>query len=168
MRTFKVAIVGSPGVGKTTFALRSPSLSGREYGKSVGVLVARAKIPTTNGDATLMLWDIDGSVDAEQRWVFCRDASGFVVVSDVTRPETLTAATALLSEIAQRVPNHRSVLMLNKTDLMTTPNFESGEIRNVSSPQIVLKPASAECGEGCEEILSHLATALISAREGGK
>ena len=157
MRTAKIAIIGAPSVGKTTLALHFPSQFGPEYGKTVGVMVVRARVPTDEGEVALMLWDIDGGVDAETRRKFCQDAFGFVMVADVTRRETLGAAQDLLREIARGNPAHVSVLFLNKSDSPATHEIDPAEIGRLAFPRTTLVVGSAKTSEGVENVFAHLA-----------
>ena len=63
----KVALLGAPGVGKTSLVRRFvESLFDESYLRTIGVKIDKKRVSVGGQDVTLMLWDVAG---AEERFM---------------------------------------------------------------------------------------------------
>jgi small GTP-binding protein len=119
MTSKKIALLGMWGVGKTSLVQQFVhSIYDEKYQSTLGVKVDQ-KIVTIDGeDIKLMLWDIAGaeetfSVPAS----YIRGASGYLLVIDGTRAQSLRCAMELISDIEEQIPGLPFIPVVNKSDL---------------------------------------------------
>lgn len=122
-RARKVMLLGQIGVGKSSIAQRLVfDRFEATYKPTIGVDVYRYE--ANAGDigqpsVPLILWDSDGNLgDAIFRHVYLKEASAAIIVSDATRPETVTAMMGIGEEFRARMPGRCVTLIINKTDLV--------------------------------------------------
>ena len=159
----KVALLGVSGVGKTSLVRRFvESLFDEKYLTTIGVKIDKKVVTVAGQEVTLMLWDVAG---AEERFAvpssYVRGASGFVLVADGTRPDTLTDAWAIVDQVDRDVGRLPYVLVLNKADLVEQWRIDDpGAAGRADGPVHVLR-ASAKTGDGVEEAFVRLASAVL-------
>ena len=161
----KIALVGAPGVGKTSLVRRFvESLFDEGYLTTIGVKVDKKVVRVSGEDVTLMLWDVAG---AEERFSvpssYVRGAAGFLLVVDGTRAETFTAAADIAAQIARDVGPLPYVLVFNKSDLADTwqvHETDLGQTLDTGLPAYIVR-SSAKTGEGVEDAFRRLAEAVI-------
>ena len=156
----KVALLGAPGVGKTSLVRQFvESRFDDKYLTTIGVKIDRKPMRVHDTDVTLMLWDVAG---AEEHFSvpssYVRGASGYLLVVDGTRPETLAAATEIVAQIARDVGPIPYVLVLNKTDLVAEWRLQDEALDPWTCPRI---RASARTGEGVERAFTTLTEAIV-------
>jgi small GTP-binding protein len=160
----KIALLGAPGVGKTSLVRRFvQSLFDDTYLTTIGVKVDKKQLHVSGHDVTLMLWDVAGT---EEHFSvppsYVRGAAGYLLVVDGTRPETLDVGLDLVQQMQTDLGALPAVLVLNKADLVDAWRLdESGIGPSHGWTKPVLR-ASAKTGEGVEEAFVQLATAVIS------
>ena len=115
----KICMLGAPGVGKTSLVRRYvDSVFSDKYLSTIGVKIDKKSV--TLGDTTLnfMLWDLQG--EERYQWVrmqYLKGASGYILVADGTRADTLEIALGLQETASERSSDLPFVLCLNKADL---------------------------------------------------
>ena len=159
----KVALLGAPGVGKTSLVRRFvESLFDETYLTTIGVKVDKKVVHAGGQDVTLMLWDIAG---AEERFsvpsAYVRGAAGYLLVADGTRPETLAVAADIVAQVEREVGSLPYVLVLNKSDLAEQWRI-ADEALPVGGRQVDVLRASAKTGESVEQAFLALTTALVA------
>src|SRR6202050_1443809 len=115
----KICMLGSFSVGKTSLVRRFvESIFSDAYQTSIGVKIDKKVVRTGNEDVTLVLWDIHGE-DVYQtiRMSYLRGMSGYLLVVDGTRRQTLEDALALNERVIQEAGKVPAVLVLNRSDL---------------------------------------------------
>jgi small GTP-binding protein len=160
----KVALLGAPGVGKTSLVRRFvESLFDDAYLTTIGVKIDKKLVSVGGQDVTLMLWDVAG---AEERFAvpssYVRGAAGYLLVADGTRPETVVTAGEIVDQIARDVGPIPHVLVLNKADLVDDWRVVDGEVPGGPVAPVHALRASAKTGEGVDEAFMRLAAALIA------
>ena len=160
----KVCMLGSFSVGKTSLVRRFvASIFDETYYTTIGVKVDK-KIVTVNGEeVTLMLWDIYGE-DAYQkmRMSYLRGVSGYLLVVDGTRRQTLTDALALHERIVQEIGKVPTVLVLNKDDLADQWEIDSAQEAKLAENGWTVQHTSAKTGDAVEKVFFHLAQAILA------
>ena len=154
----KIALVGAPGVGKTSLVRRFvDSLFDDRYLTTIGVKVDKKQVRVGAEDVTLMIWDIAG---AEDRFSvpssYLKGAAGYLLVVDGTRLDTLDTAAALVAQVEHDVAELPFVMVLNKKDL---PDWR-GDANELSARCVAIVPSSAKTGDGVDEAFQRLAAAL--------
>ena len=160
----KVALLGAPGVGKTSLVRRVvDSVFDDRYLPTIGVKVDKKTVSAGGRDVTLMLWDVAG---AEERFAvpasYVRGASGLLLVADGTRPGTLDEAFEILAQIAGEVGPLPYVLVLNKADLAGQWAIDDAAVAVRAAAALGVRRASARTGDGVEEAFAGLAAALVA------
>jgi small GTP-binding protein len=159
----KICMLGSFAVGKTSLVQRFvQSTYSDRYHSTIGVKID--KKPLTVGDVSLsfMLWDIQG--DDGKRKVhmsYLRGASGYLLVVDGTRGETVQTALRLQQTVEQSVGRIPFVCVLNKVDLADMWEIDDGMLREIASRGWPLLRTSAKTSEGVEEAFQTLARCIL-------
>ena len=120
MEARKICILGDFAVGKTSLVSRfSHNQFSQSYVTSIGVKVGVKEVVLPGGKpCKLAVWDIAGTDTPTELFLrYVRGASGYLLVADGTRAETLDKAL----ELREAVESHLAVLpfvgVINKADL---------------------------------------------------
>lgn len=165
MKTFKIMMLGEIGVGKTSLVRRLVlDRFEANYKPTLGVDIYTYEIPPTTDDGTavkLLVWDTDGNFSDQMfRHVYMREAHASLIVSDVTRPATLTTAATLSQGFRKTFPGRHHALVLNKLDLM--PEDEPLEIPpNFAPDHVPVIKTSAKSGSNVEAAFQNAAETLL-------
>jgi small GTP-binding protein len=160
----KVCMLGSFSVGKTSLVRRFvESIFDETYHTTIGVKVDKKIVDVKGGNVTLMLWDIYGE-DAYQkmRMSYLRGMSGYVLVADGTRRQTLTDALALHERIVQEIGKLPVVLVLNKDDLADQWEIDSAQEAKLAENGWTVQHTSAKTGDAVERVFVNLAQAMLA------
>ncbi|WP_082747892.1 Rab family GTPase, partial [Bradyrhizobium macuxiense] len=106
----------------------------------------------------LVLWDTDGDFGTQIfDTVYVTGASAAIIVSDVTRPQTVTRMVELVRGFEARFPGRPYKALLNKIDLPEAAGSASaiGELAKSS-----VKSVSAKTGAGIAESFAELAQTI--------
>ena len=163
MLQFKICMLGSFSVGKTSLVRRFVSSQFDEkYQTSIGVKVDKKMVRAQDRDVTLMLWDIYGE-DAFQKMQmnYLRGMSGYFLVGDGTRRQTIDVALALEQEVAGAMGKIPFVFLLNKCDLADQWEIEPDAEKNAAARGLGALRTSAKTGEGVEEAFMRLTLAML-------
>lgn len=123
MSFLKVLVIGDVGTGKTSLVNRIVYNTFTEKYKATIGCEFGLKILDINGEAVrIQLWDLAGQdrLGGVSR-LYCRDANGALVISDLTREETISKAADWKHSVDENVrladsSNIPMVLCLNKAD----------------------------------------------------
>jgi len=158
MLTSKVMLLGDMGVGKTSILYRlvHDRFDG-QYKTTLGVEVLSYDVPATGGGepTRLVLWDTDGDFGTRIfDTVYVAGASAAIIVSDATRPQTITRMNELASSFEQRFPGRPYKALVNKIDLVNTATLTE----ELAQPNI--RPVSAKTGTGIADAFTELAETI--------
>lgn len=162
MFSTKVMILGSACVGKTSLTKRLVfDRFDTEYKSTIGVNILSHELLLSEEYASaamrLVLWDTDGNFESH---IFTSahvaGASGAVIVSDISRPETMKVAVDFCRRFAEKFPGRPIRPIVNKCDLVEDPR--SVDIPDFS-PYAPLY-ASARTGDGVVELFRDIAEAI--------
>jgi small GTP-binding protein len=159
----KICMLGSFSVGKTSLVRRFvESIFSEAYHTSIGVKVDKKVVRVNDEDVTLVLWDIHGEdVYQKIRMSYLRGMSGYLLVVDGTRNQTLDDALALNERVIQEAGKVPAILVFNKSDLVDTWEIDSARESELAAAGWNICRASAKTGDSVEEIFSQLAAATL-------
>jgi small GTP-binding protein len=156
-------MLGSFSVGKTSLVRRFvESIFSEQYHTSIGVKVDKKVVRAEGRDVTLVLWDIHGE-DAFQKVQisYLRGMSGYLLVADGTRRQTLEDALALSTRITETMGKIPVVLLLNKSDLTAQWEIEPDREARLAADGWKRFRTSAKTGESVEDAFSQLTLAML-------
>jgi small GTP-binding protein len=159
----KVCMLGSFSVGKTSLVRRFvESIFSEQYHTTIGVKVDKKVVRAEGRDVTLVLWDIHGE-DAFQKVQisYLRGMSGYLLVADGTRRQTLEDALALATRVTETVGKIPAVLVLNKSDLTAQWEIEPDREARLAADGWKRFRTSAKTGESVEDAFSQLTLAML-------
>src|SRR5262245_5117422 len=160
----KVCVLGAFGVGKTTLVRRFvESIFSETYLTTVGVKIDKKTVNVGSEPVTLVLWDIAGE-DAERsvRMNYVRGASGYFLVADGTRADTLDVASSIQGRVTKEVGSLPFMLLVNKTDLVESWDIAAGSVESLERAGWAVVRTSAKTGEGVEEAFHELTRRMVS------
>jgi small GTP-binding protein len=160
----KVCMLGSFSVGKTSLVRRFvESIFDETYHTTIGVKVDKKIVGVNGEDVTFMLWDIYGE-DAYQkmRMSYLRGMSGYLLVADGTRRQTLMDALVLHQRIVQEIGKLPVVLALNKDDLTDQWEIDSAQEAKLAEEGWTVQHTSAKTGDAVEKVFVNLAEAILA------
>ena len=154
----KICLLGAFSVGKTSLVKRYvSSLFDDKYLTTVGVKVDKKVLTLNDRDVTLMIWDIAGEDDYHSiKASYLRGASGYILVVDGTRPNTLDTALEIHELARSTLGEVPMVMALNKADLKTDWLIEQESLKDM--PRL---ETSAKTGDNVEGLFSVLTEAML-------
>lgn len=159
----KICMLGSYSVGKTSLVRRYVSgIFDEKYQTSIGVKIDKKVVESSSETVELILWDIYGEDRFQKvQMSYLSGISGYLLVVDPTRRETLNDALELQKRVIESKGAVPSILALNKSDLHQDWEVDPARISQIEeSGQIVLR-TSAKTGEGVEQAFSRLTQAML-------
>jgi small GTP-binding protein len=159
----KVCMLGSFSVGKSSLVRRFvESIFSEEYHTSIGVKVDKKVVKAEGRDVTLMLWDIHGEdVFQKVQMSYLRGMSGYLLVADGTRRQTLEDALALATRVTEMMGKVPAGLVLNKCDLTAQWELEPDCESKLAAAGWRVFRSSAKTGESVEQVFSELTLAML-------
>ena len=112
----KICMLGSFAVGKTSLVTRFvTSIFSDRYLTTIGVKIDKKIVSLAGRDITLIVWDIHGDDEFQRiRTSYLRGASGYLLVVDGTRRDTLATAMGLRDITCRRLAMCRLCCYLTK------------------------------------------------------
>jgi small GTP-binding protein len=155
----KICMLGAFGVGKTSLVSRFvSSVFNDKYLTTVGVKVDKKVVSLDGYDVTLMLWDLYGQDEFQTiRTSYLRGTSGYLLVADGTRLQTLAMARTLHETAVEVVGNVPFVLVLNKADLEAQWEVDARALVRMAEEGWPIIRTSAKTGAGVEDAFLKLA-----------
>ena len=160
----KICMLGAFAVGKTSLVSRYVrSIFSDKYHSTVGVKVDKKLVVVGEEQIDLLLWDLYGEDEFQKiRESYLRGSSGYVLVADGTRRETLDKVVVLNSRAQEAVGNVPFVLMINKADLADKWEIANEAVTDLGGGGWPAFKTSAKTGEGVEEAFLALAKKMIA------
>ena len=160
----KICMLGSFSVGKTSLVRRFvESIFSEAYQTSIGVKVDKKVVRANDEDVTLVLWDIHGEdVYQKIRLSYLRGMSGYLLVIDGTRRQTLDDALALNERVIQEAGKVPAILVFNKSDLLDKWEIDSARESELIAAGWNIVRTSAKTGDSVENVFSKLAAATLT------
>lgn len=159
----KICLLGAFAVGKTSLVARYvKSIYSDQYLTTVGVKVDKKVISLDDREVTLIVWDLAGEDEFQKvQMSYLRGASGYLLVADGTRGNTLETARMLSQRTADTVGDIPFILLINKLDLADEWEVEERSIEEFRSGGWTVIKTSALTGEGVEESFTQLAEMMV-------
>lgn len=163
----KICILGDFAVGKTSTVERFVNNHfSDKYLTTVGVKVDTREV-TLRDDITLKLiiWDTAGTDKlGEVGFAYLRGASGYILVADGTRSQTVSSAINLKTQAEARYGEVPSVLLLNKSDLNHAWEISNDRQESLRETWTDVFVTSAKTGENVDGAIVRLAE-VVARRE---
>ena len=158
----KVCMLGTFAVGKTSLVRRFvDSIYSDKYHTKVGVKIDKKVVLAGEQEIMLMLWDIEGTqAEQELRTSYLRGASGYFLVVDGTRRETLEKAFSIRTRVEETIGTVPFLVLINKADLVQEWALNENDTREVRGQGVTVLTTSAKTGQGVEEAFQMLAKQL--------
>ncbi|NNE99108.1 MAG: GTP-binding protein [Pyrinomonadaceae bacterium] len=159
----KICMLGATGVGKTSLVRQFvQSIFSDKYHSTIGVKIDKKVVAVDESEVMMMLWDVQGE-DKEFKVSssFLKGASGFLLVVDLTRPETLDTANSILKMVEEEVGELQYLVLFNKNDLNKEKNIGEDQMFEISGSNKNMLLTSAKTGEMVEEAFVRLARRMI-------
>ena len=159
----KICMLGGYAVGKTSMVSRYVnSIFSEKYLSTVGVKIDKKPVTVDGQSVTVVLWDIYGQ-DAFQtvQQSYLRGASGYLLVVDGTRYDTLQTAIDLQKMAAGVVGSAPFAIALNKSDLAAEWQCDDRAIFKIAEAGWPIIRTSAKTGAGVEEIFERLTREML-------
>jgi len=159
----KICLLGAFSVGKTSLIKRFvESIFDEKYITTIGVKIDKKTLTISDKEVSLMIWDLEGEDDyTKMNTSYLRGASGYILVADGTRPDTLNVSLDLHQSIQSLLGSIPAVLAMNKADLEDEWLISSDVINNVSQDLPLIK-TSAKSGINVEEVFTLLSQKILS------
>lgn len=159
----KVCMVGAFATGKTSLVARFvSSIYSEVYQTTVGVKIDKKLVNLGDQEVSLILWDIQGEDDFQKlRLSYLRGLSGYLLVVDGTRRDTLDKALAIQQSVEQSTGDAPFILILNKSDLKEEWEIDDTAIEELSQRGWIVIQGSAKTGQGVEEAFLTLAQKMV-------
>lgn len=165
----KICMVGAFAVGKTSLIKRFvKSIFDEKYLTTVGVKIDKKIVEVDGQKVMLVLWDMEGQDCFHTiNTSYLRGASGYLLVADGTRGETLEDAVKLRACVEKEIGQIPFLLLVNKSDL--TKAWEIGEdaLHSLSDSGVEVVITSAKTGSGVENAFSDLSRRMLEQRKSG-
>lgn len=159
----KVCMLGAYAVGKTSLVRRfvEDRFSDR-YETTIGVRILKKEVVIGDVHVHLLLWDLHGDDDFQAlRTSYLRGASGYFLVADGTRAETLLRAEKLFDRAADALGSAPFLLLVNKSDLGGQWELAADFEERLGAAGWSVRRTSAKTGEGVEEAFLELTRRML-------
>ncbi len=161
----KICMLGAFAVGKTSLVQRYVnSIFSEKYHTTIGVKIDSKMVTVGDTTVNLLLWDIHGEDNFQKvKSSYLIGASGYFIVIDGTRRDTLDVGLAL-QEMAKKVVKEVPFLVLiNKSDLMDDEwEISEDDINALKEKGMEVILTSAKENVGVEEAFLRLTELMIN------
>jgi small GTP-binding protein len=159
----KICMVGAFATGKTSLVSRFvESIFSDNYHTSVGVKIDKKTVNIQEKIVNLILWDIYGEDEFQKiKMSYLRGASGYLLVVDGTRKNTLDKALNLQKRVEDTIGKVPFVMILNKWDINDEWEIDNTDINAVIQQGWTVIKTSAKNGLGVEEVFQTLSQKII-------
>ncbi|MDM9381734.1 Rab family GTPase [Chlorogloeopsis sp. ULAP01] len=159
----KICMVGAFATGKTSLVSRFVySIFSEKYQTTVGVKIDKKLINIQDKNINFILWDLYGEDEFQKIKIsYLRGSSGYLLVVDGTRKDTLEKALYLQKRVEDAIGKVPFILVLNKWDLTHEWEITDTEIEKILQKGWNVIKTSAKTGLGVEEAFQNLAHKIL-------
>ncbi len=160
---FKLIIVGDPSVGKTSLILQfTDKAFRRTYIPTLGTNISEKVVEYPDFRANFALWDIAGqSKFSRFRNHFYAGANGFLLVFDLTNPETFASIPGWHRDINNLLKGIPGIIIANKHDMVNNRKIPDDAIQKLAQElNSKIVTTSAMTGENVENAFKELGQKL--------
>ena len=160
----KICVIGEFGVGKTSLISRYvDSIFSEKYHTTVGVKIDKKQCQIGDALVNLVIWDLAGESHLRMlKPAQVRGASGFLLVADGTRADTIDIAIALQKKVSEILGPVPFIFAVNKQDLVEQWCVAPEVADTLRERSWDVRFSSAKTGAGVEEMFLDLASRLIA------
>jgi Ras-related protein Rab-18 len=132
------------------------------YLPTLGFEVSVKTIQIDGRTVILSIWDIGSQNPEELRMRYFQGAAGFLIVFDITKPETFEALDTFYGEIRTVAPSAPVVFIANKIDLPNHRITKDQLLQKAKKFHVVASTlTSAKSGAGIEDAFYTIGKTLI-------
>ena len=157
-RKLKICMIGATAVGKTSLVRRYvDSAFSDTYRTTIGVKIETRRVEHDGRAYDLVVWDISGEDEFQNvQASYLRGSSGYLLVVDGTRAETIEVGFALSQRVKSAVGSLPFVVVLNKADVLAQWSVGENQRAAMRARDWVTVQASAKSGQGVDEAFARL------------
>jgi small GTP-binding protein len=158
-------MLGSFAVGKTSLIRRFVhSIFSDKYLTTIGVKIEKKTITIKDQSLDLMLWDIHGEDEFNQvRPSYFHGASGYLLVVDGTRRDTLDTAFSLHQRVVDKIGEVPRIMLFNKSDVINDWEIDKSVIEELTAQGWDVRLTSAKTGSNVERAFKALGRKMLEA-----
>jgi small GTP-binding protein len=158
----KICLLGTFAVGKSSLTERFvKSVFSERYRTTVGVRIQKRTVELDEQSVDLIVWDLAGEDEfLSLRTAYLRGSSGYVLVADGTRRETLIKVLEMKKRADVALGGLPFVLMVNKMDRRDDWAVTDADLDDLTRKGWPVFRTSAKTGEGVNDGFIRLATAI--------
>lgn len=156
----KIVLLGHFGVGKSSLLRRFvENTFSDNYVVTIGVHIMKREVSLSDGDVTLIIWDVEGTDDfTKYRPSYLMGASAFIYVFDASRAVTYSDLKYNLEHLQDKYKHVPVHIIGNKVDLVDRKEIlESLKFQDVGHSYL----SSAKTGENVEQLFEDVAAQLL-------
>jgi small GTP-binding protein len=159
----KICMVGSFATGKTSLVARFVnSIFSDNYQTTVGVKIDKKVVDIQGKELNIILWDLYGEDEFQKvKMSYLRGSSGYLLVVDGTRHNTLEKAFNLQTRVEETLGKVPFILIINKSDLAEEWEIDELEINQIIQKGWIVIKASAKTGWGVEEVFQTIGKKIL-------
>jgi hypothetical protein len=159
----KICLLGAYAVGKTSLAARFvKSIYNEQYLTTIGFKVDKKTVQVDGKDITMIVWDLAGEDELQKISMdSLRGASGYLLVADGTRGNTIETARLLHKRVTEALGSLPFVFFINKSDLSAEWEIDEETLKTLELAGWQIFKSSAKTGDGVEEGFLRLAELMM-------
>ena len=160
-------MIGAFAVGKTSLVKsyiqgHSTGTLTDKYLTTVGVQVSNKDLTVGDQALRLMIWDMAGKDELQEiNFANLTGASGYLLVADGTRRETVEIARGIQKNITDKIGNLPFILVINKSDLVDDWEVDDRTLDELKGQGWSVLQSSAKTGVSVEEAFASLAQKIL-------
>jgi small GTP-binding protein len=161
----KVCMLGAFAVGKTSLVQRYVnSIFSEKYHTTIGVKIDQKMVEVGGQKVNLLLWDIHGEDNFQKvKASYLMGASGYFIVIDGTRNNTVKVGLELKQMAEKIVKNAPFIVLINKYDLLETEwELTEDDVNELKDKGMEVMFTSAKENMGVEEAFMKLTELMIN------
>ncbi len=160
----KICLIGATSVGKTSLVARFVrSIFSDTYRTTIGVKIETHEVSYAGRTVQLVIWDLSGEDEFQTvQPAYVTGASGYLLVVDGTRRDTVHTAIRLEQRVRESVGAIPFVVVVNKADLSAVWEVTPRDLDPLRQHAAALVETSARTGDGVPVAFDVLTAAIFS------